>query len=288
MSKFSSWLNGLTADASPDTAADYLVSYDASATTSKKVLLSVLLALASGSGIPADGWVAAADTWTYASADGPTFTFTIAGVDRTNVLQAGMRVKLTQTTAKYFIITKTAFSTNTTITIYGGTDYTLANAAISNPYYSPVKAPFGFNTDPAKWTETATDTTDATQASPTSGTWYNLGTVSLSVPIGCWHLSYKAHLEINKGNATDQQMFATLSTANNSESDANMTTLAFSVQAANTVARAECSVYAFKHVTLTSKTTHYLNGKAAETGVTDINFRGDLAKTIIRAVSAYL
>lgn len=93
--------------------------------------------LSAGSGIPADGWVSAGETWTYASADDPTFTFTISG-DVTTKYSAGMRVKLTQTTAKYFIVTNAAYSApDTTIAIYGGTDYDLAKVAISSPYYSP-------------------------------------------------------------------------------------------------------------------------------------------------------
>src|SRR3989304_2551793 len=99
----------------------------------------------------ATGWVNADETWVYASADDPTFTFTIAGVDLTGKYSAGMRIKLTQTTAKYFIITKVAFSTDTTITIYGGTDYDLANAAMPAPFYSTVKAPLSFPLDPLLW-----------------------------------------------------------------------------------------------------------------------------------------
>ena len=95
-----------------------------------------------------NGWTPALETWTYASADDPTYTFTISG-DLTDKYSAGMRIKLTQTTAKYFIITKVAYSSpNTTITVYGGTDYDLANATITNPYYSVVKAPQGFPLDP--------------------------------------------------------------------------------------------------------------------------------------------
>lgn len=37
MSRFSAWLNGLTEDTTPDANADFVVTYDASATTSKKV-----------------------------------------------------------------------------------------------------------------------------------------------------------------------------------------------------------------------------------------------------------
>lgn len=86
------------------------------------------------------GWILATDTWTYASAT----TFTISGVDRTAIFTKGTRIKLTQTTDKYFIVTTSSFSTNTTVTIYAGTDYTLANAAITSPSYSYDINPQGY------------------------------------------------------------------------------------------------------------------------------------------------
>lgn len=79
-----------------------------------------------------DGWITSPDTWVYASAT----TFTIAGVDRTAQFPIGTKIKLTQTTLKYFYVTAAAFSTNTTITLSGGSDYSLANAAITSPTYS--------------------------------------------------------------------------------------------------------------------------------------------------------
>lgn len=148
-----------------------------------------------------DGWISANETWTYASADDPTFTFTITG-DKSAKYSAGMRIKLTQTTAKYFIITKVAVSTDTTITVYGGTDYDLANAAITSPYYSTQKAPHGFPLDPTKWTVTTTDTTLRSQASPTADTWYNLGSVTMSLPIGIWNSSYQVCLMSDDTSAT--------------------------------------------------------------------------------------
>jgi len=86
------------------------------------------------------GWIASSDTWTYASAT----TFTIAGVDRTAMFPKGTKIKLTQTTAKYFYVVDSAFSTNTTVTVTGGITYTLANAAITSPYYSYASTPQGF------------------------------------------------------------------------------------------------------------------------------------------------
>ncbi len=93
-----------------------------------------------GVDVAADGWIASADTWTYASAS----TFTIAGVDRTAVYTKGTRLKFTQTTAKYAVVVNSSFSTDTTVTIAVNTDYTIANAAITSPYYSYAANPQGY------------------------------------------------------------------------------------------------------------------------------------------------
>jgi len=86
------------------------------------------------------GWIDANETWTYASAT----TFTISG-DKTGKYQQGDKLKLTQTTVKYFILVSTAYAdTTTTITVTGGTDYTLADAAITANYFSKMENPQGF------------------------------------------------------------------------------------------------------------------------------------------------
>lgn len=87
-----------------------------------------------------NGWIPLTGTFTYSSADSPTFVITTS-VDLTGIVGLGMKIKLTQATTKYFIVTAI---TNNSITMYGGTDYTLTNSAISNVYYSMLKAPFGF------------------------------------------------------------------------------------------------------------------------------------------------
>lgn len=47
------------------------------------------------------GWITAGETWTYASADSPSFTFTISG-DKRDKYSVGMKIKLTQGSVKYF------------------------------------------------------------------------------------------------------------------------------------------------------------------------------------------
>jgi hypothetical protein len=86
------------------------------------------------------GWIPVGETWSYASST----TVTISG-DKTDKYSKGMKVKLTQTSVKYFYITGVSYSSpNTTLTLYAGTDYTVANAAITSPFYSMVANPAGF------------------------------------------------------------------------------------------------------------------------------------------------
>lgn len=86
------------------------------------------------------GWFPAGETWTYASAS----TFTISG-DVTGKYQVGDKIKLTQTTVKYFYIIGVTYSSpNTIITITGGTDYIFANAVVTNNYYTHIENPIGF------------------------------------------------------------------------------------------------------------------------------------------------
>jgi hypothetical protein len=84
------------------------------------------------------GWIAAGQTWTYVSAN----SLVIGG--QHFEYQKGDKIMLTQTTVKYFYVVAIEMGANTTLTITGGIDYTLANAAITDPYYSKAAAPEGF------------------------------------------------------------------------------------------------------------------------------------------------
>lgn len=83
-----------------------------------------------------DGWQDANESWTFLSAT----TITVP-TDATTKYSVGDRIKLTQTTVKYFYIVGVAA---TVLTITGGSDYTLVNASISSNYYSKMASPLGF------------------------------------------------------------------------------------------------------------------------------------------------
>jgi hypothetical protein len=88
-----------------------------------------------------DGWSPSDDTWTYVSST----SFKVAGKDLTAVFRKGTKIKLVQSSAwKYFYVVSSSYSTDTTVTITGGKDYTLANATITSPQYSYAQAPQTF------------------------------------------------------------------------------------------------------------------------------------------------
>jgi hypothetical protein len=238
-----------------------------------------------------DGWTLYDQvTWVYSSADGATGIFTVAGVDLTGVLTVGTRIKLTQSaTVKYFIVTVVSFGGgNTTCTIWGGASYTLANSAISATSYSYAKCPAGFPTNPDTWTVETSDTTAAAQSTPTSGTWYNLGTITIVIPIGLWNISYEVWLQSNSIAAqTSVSQYCSLSTANNSESDTTMTSWVILGSASGTLTLGDTSTRS-KVLSLATKTTHYLIAKTIHANNNSINFRGDISPTKIRARCAYL
>jgi hypothetical protein len=234
-----------------------------------------------------DGW-SIADPFVFASTDAPTFTFTIAGLDRTSRYTPGTRIKLTQATGgvKYFIVTAVAFATDTTVTVYGGTDYTLNNEAISSPSYSRMKGPVGFPLDPSKWRQTFTDVTFRTQGAPVNGTFYNIGSLSLVVPIGLWNLEYHAYADV-VGSVGTADIQVTLSTSASSESDATLST-----RWLNQVGAAAIRIFAparrERILSLAAKATYFLIWRTNAASMTNIDLRNDINACFIYATSAYL
>jgi len=246
-----------------------------------------------GGAIPAgsstDGWTAAGETWTYNSADDPVFVIDVDS-DVTGKYWPGMRVKFTQSTGgtKYGIIHAVgAFaSSKTPITVYMGTDYDLVNEAISSPFWSVVKAPFGFPLDPAKWTVEVINTGTNDQANPTQNQWYNIGSISIVAPIGIWKFSYQLSTQANDASSLGLRQQVSLSTSNNSVSDANLTV---NVGISSGTVQ-QISIYRERSVVLSSKTTFYLITMTATSGLDNLRIGsvGAASPTIIRAESVYL
>jgi hypothetical protein len=244
----------------------------------KKVTLANILALVSTS-----DWKVAG-TFTYSSADAPTYVVTVAS-GAASIYAVGMRIKLTDSTVKYFIITAVA---DTALTLYGGTDYTLSGGAITLPYYSSVKAPLGFPLSPTTWTVSLLSTNHDRKDNPTSATWYNA--TSITLPIGAWDGFYSFVFHMNRTSDGDMDGKITLSTANNSESDANLTVEDYSTGAASDVRNTGHMVYRRFFLTPAAKTVYYFNVYTVTAGnaITTIGMNGTKVPSVVRAVCAYL
>jgi hypothetical protein len=231
------------------------------------------------------GWFLINDTWSYLSADAPTFVCTVP-TDATTTYSPGMRIKIIQESTKYFLVT--AVDT-TTVTLYGGTDYTLTSATITEVYYSPWKAPFGFPLDPTKWTQQLVDNNAQTQATPATGTYYNLGSLSLSIPIGTWDVYWRCTAGglRNAINSTGTY-YQALSTSSSSISDQELAVAWRLDDTGTTASGLTVSNFSRKIVPLTTKTTYYLIFRN-DAGIVSIDYFPTYAgSTIIKAVSAYL
>ncbi len=82
------------------------------------------------------GWKDPDESWSFASST--SITVSSGAASR---YTKGDKIKFTQTTVKYFYIVGIA---DTTLTVTGGSDYTVANAAISANFYSNADNPQGF------------------------------------------------------------------------------------------------------------------------------------------------
>lgn len=239
-------------------------------------------------GAPNPMWFRLAASGAYQSADSPSFVIRFASVDVSTYLTLGMRVRLKQGGSyKYFIVTKIDFSTNTDVTLYGGTDYTLTNTTITDLEFSSSKVPPGFPADPSKWTVEVSDSTVRTQSSPVAGTWYNLGSMTISIPIGVWDVSYIANALALCASASVSNYavhYTTLSTANNSESDATWTNKVY----CNDVTEYASMSMRQKVLNLTTKTSYYLNSRTDSVTTSGISLINSISRCVIRAVCAYL
>lgn len=240
------------------------------------------------------GWKSVSQAWTYASADDPVYQVYVDGDVTANAdYKAGNKIKCTNnsTTVYGFIVNIGSYDSGndrTPVDIYCGTDYDIANSAITAIYISKVKSPDGFPMSKAKWTVLVSNTSDQSQESPTSSVWYNLGSLSIDIPIGVWDVSFQVPCAAqSNASQTAVNVSATLSTANNSESDKDMTGGSNGGGASGTL---WCmgTFMREKVLSLSSKTTYYLNAKTT-TSCAGIYFYGSSIGTIvIEAVCAYL
>jgi hypothetical protein len=144
----------------------------------------------------------------------------------------------------------------TPITIYSGTDFQLVNSTISNLKYSHWKVPYRFPTSKNKWTQHYTNYLTLSQSSPGVDTWYNIGSMALSIPIGVWEVEYQTDAFVT-GNAGDSQVWTALSPSTSIVVDLDF--MSRNLSPIYTTGKTHGNVLsARKEIALASKTSYYL------------------------------
>lgn len=189
---------------------------------------------------------------------------------------------------QYAIVTKVDYSApNSTITVFTGTDHIIPNMTLTSPFYSSQSVPFGFPRDSGRWTvETFKTIGNVVQSTPTINVWYNIGSLRLRVPVGAWKVSYATAIWANHGATASLSAFATLSTADNTQSDEKYTT-ATQHQGPTGNIVAATAAYAEAYEEITTPTTFHLNHAVGVSGVNAIRV-GQGGPAIITAECAYL
>lgn len=236
---------------------------------------------------PATGWIPISATLTYSSVDGHTFVVSTSS-DMSGSIGIGDRVSFTNNSTTFYGIV-TAI-TSSTITLYGGTNYSVANSAITNPFFSHLKSPYGFINDPAIWSEELAINSNQSQTNPVATTVYNLGSQSIAIPIGKWRVIIEGTIQaFSNGAVTLIDMQVSLSNSNSSVSDPKLAA-DIQYQGASGNLYAETLVHRENNISLTSKTTYYLLGISpngiANGGIRTVGSATD--NFIIRAVCNYL
>jgi len=226
------------------------------------------------------GWVNANESWSFSSWDATNVTGVITvPSNATNKYSVGMKGSIQNNGQQYFIITAVAA---TSLTGYFGTDYILTNNAITSPQYSSQKAPFGFPINPTKWTVATTSSSDRTTTSATLATL----TDAITVPIGAWKLSLKAHFDINTSSTSSYNGRITLSSDASTETDTQLSLVLNNLSSATGSKATSYTGQAEKDISLAASATYTLMGK---TGAGTLEVLGStMTPTILKAVCAYL
>jgi hypothetical protein len=162
--------------------------------------------------------------------------------------------------------------------------YLMANSAITNPYYSPVKCPYGFPMSPAKW---SVEVSYSSQVDTGSATFVAFDTTNLKldVPIGSWELSWKGVAGVLNSDGTEALSEFAFSSSQTSISDSDLHYY-LRVTGASSAIRDYRSVYMKMIKEVSSKTPYYLIGKFVVGNSCYVY--GQLSTTILRATCAYL
>ncbi len=196
------------------------------------------------------------------------------------------------TTEMAIVMADPVFSTNTTVTVQVPEGYALpTSGGIGEVYYSTQKVPYGFPVSKNKWDVETICKTTLSKTTTAANTWYNgSGTsdqLKLNVPIGEWDGSYYCAVGgYDSGVTTSGNIQSTLSTANNTESNAEFTTYS-NIEAPSGTLALRAMIYRVRPVTTTTATDYFLNVRT-NVIADELSTYGANTPTIISFRNAYL
>lgn len=171
-------------------------------------------------------------------------------------------------TLDYGIVTKVATTTATVQVPEGCAIPT--SGGISAVDYSTQKIPFGFPASKAKWDLEVYTTTNSSQASPVTATYYNVGNLRITIPIGSWIGRYFVNIYADI-SVTPSDVGATLSTTSNSNTHPQMSSRAYLNTATSIIQNLTRSL----SYEVDSQTTYYLLGVKHGGTLNNLTFYSD-------------
>jgi hypothetical protein len=157
-----------------------------------------------------------------------------------NNLSANGGVAATTTDSPYNatefgIVTKKAFSTNTTLTVQVPEGYAIpASGGVSSVYYSTHKTPYGFPSDKGKWEVVAYFISLYSVTFAGTAQW-TAGGAKFNVPIGAWNVGYSGPVQFHSTVAGARFGHFTLASTAPTNGAYNHPRIAFVYEGASTV-----------------------------------------------------
>jgi hypothetical protein len=191
------------------------------------------------------------------------------------------------TTLDYAIVTKTAFSTNTTLTVQVAEGCTVpASGGVTAVAYSEQRSPYLFPSQKTKWRVFAKYKGGASQT--INNTTAQISGAQFTLPNGEWVLGHSGHPITTSGGVTFESAILGLSTSTSSFTDDLDETRVCSPTISSSTTQSDGSIVARQDYAVSGNTTIYLLGKTTANLGVIWGYSVDIIPGYIFAECAYL
>lgn len=152
-----------------------------------------------------------------------------------------------------------------------------------------LKAPVGFPLSPTKWSVSLVDSVDRYQNDPVKDTVYNLGSLSVTLPIGVWNVFFQVASVCSAASGAYTDIYSGLSTSLSSFNNQSLRGRTYLSTVSGGAGTTLGNITRSTILTLTSKTTYYVLCMTGLENQSIIGFNGAAdASTEVHAICAYL